>query len=106
MASTIDTSTKVTIGLIVASLSAVASVTWSIASLKTEMEGTREDVKALRESGEKGTAALLRMEESLQGLKLLQAVHSRDFEALKAEHARDMDRVDKRLDALESKVTR
>lgn len=80
MASTIDTSTKVQLGLLITILGAVAGGAWWASSMS-------EKVVAVRDNSEKTAAFSQRIYDLLISMGTTQALHAKDIEALR----RDVD---------------
>ncbi len=95
MASTIDTSTKVQLGLLITLLCTVAGGSWWAASMS-------EKVLAVKDNSDRMTASTLRIEEQLRGVSTMQALHAKDIESIR----KDQDAHNRRLEALESKTAR
>lgn len=88
MASTIDNSTKVQVGILCTLIATCSGGAWWAASMS-------KDVGAVRENSDKMTASMLRLEGMVSGHERKFAVSDELFKT-----------IDKRLDLLESKVLR
>lgn len=88
MASTIDSSTKVQVGILCTLIATCSGGAWWAASMS-------KDVGAVRENSDKMTASMLRLEGMVSGHERKFAVSDELFKT-----------IDKRLDMLESKVLR